>query len=234
MKIWIFNLLVAAALAYLFLGESEQVRVKNDFEWAKEKVEMPNINNRSGEVEEFDSLQSSPRAETESENHGVPVTEQKKTSPVNVRVTELGTSEPGSKLETEQYTVTRDTSVASKALANTQQETLSSRATIATEALEAPRVTEAAETTSAKPKIVRREELPTSGTNPRENAAQDSLLLDDPEIARRRAIVLGVKESETITDERMNTGSMKASERRDALNTLAQDMELMFVDSMAR
>jgi hypothetical protein len=39
MKIWIFNILVAGALAYLFLGESEQTRVKSDLGWAKERVE---------------------------------------------------------------------------------------------------------------------------------------------------------------------------------------------------
>jgi hypothetical protein len=39
MKIWIFNILVAGALAYLFLGEAEQGRVKDDLEWAKGEIE---------------------------------------------------------------------------------------------------------------------------------------------------------------------------------------------------
>ena len=57
MKIWIFNVLVAGALAYLFLGESEQTRVKSDLEWAKDKVETTIENNRSDEDE------AAPRAE---------------------------------------------------------------------------------------------------------------------------------------------------------------------------
>ena len=54
MKLWIFNVLVAGALAYLFLGESEQSRVKSDLEWAKEKVETSIDKSRSGDDVEAD------------------------------------------------------------------------------------------------------------------------------------------------------------------------------------
>ena len=37
MKLVVFNILVAVALAYLFLGENNQMRMKNHFDWAKDK-----------------------------------------------------------------------------------------------------------------------------------------------------------------------------------------------------
>ena len=54
MKLWIFNVLVAGALAYLFLGESEQSRVKSDLEWAKDKVETSIDKSRSGEAKQVE------------------------------------------------------------------------------------------------------------------------------------------------------------------------------------
>lgn len=234
MKIWIFNLLVAGALAYLFLGESEQARVKNDLEWAKDKVEMTKLNNSLGDDEKVDLLRSSRETEAESESLDASMTEPKTTSTANLNVTEPRMFESESELVTKQFSKPRDPSMPPKSGSNSLQTPRNSETTVYTEALAAPRLSEIAETSSGGTEIVRSEALQTSGVDQRKNAEQNSLLLDDPKIARRRAIVLDVEGSETLVDEKTDGSLMEASNRRDALNSLAEDMELLFVDSIAR
>jgi len=234
MKIWIFNLLVAAALTYLFLGESEQVRVKNDFEWAKDKVEVSRLNNRDSKVGKVLPSEPSPQTESELENHNVLITKSKTTSPNNIKVTELGAPMQERELDTTQSTNTRDTLMSSKNEGDVLQTLQNSETTTDTDTITAPQIYDAVETSSGKAEIVPDKMHQTGRGGPQENVSGDSLSLDNPEIARRRAIVLDVEEPQMTSDNKIHTNSVKANNRRDALNTLAEDMELIFVDIMAR
>ncbi len=56
----------------------------------------------------------------------------------------------------------------------------------------------------------------------------------DPEIARRRAEVLGEVPDSTAKEPAATTGFMAPGVRRTELQKLAEDMELMFVDNVTR
>jgi len=188
MKIWIFNVLVAGALAYLFLGESEQTRVQSDLEWARDKVET-----------------------TLDQNQRVAGKRAEQSAPPVRNIA----SEPHRIVEKPVSSVT-------------------------VEPLAAPPAPPVAERVSGEAEIARGETLPTGGARPRENVAEVLPPLDDPEVARRRAIVLDTGEAgfagEAGTEAGIDTNVtvMAAGERRDALNALAEDMELMFVDKVSR
>jgi hypothetical protein len=256
MKIWIFNVLVAGALAYLFLGESEQTRVKSDLEWAKDKVETTIENNRSGEngaAPRADVRQQSVRqqpAPREAVNHQDALTENRsvtKSAPVKQTKTAEPSPqppEPKPEITTEQRIKTVD--VAPKRIVETgssrTEKTL--RPIVTTELLEAPRAVVPAERASGNSTAMLDETAATVGARPQESAREVRPPLDDPEVARRRAVVLDIDEDTPVagasTDTTVSTTvsehvtAMAARERFDALNALAVDMELMFIDKTSR
>jgi len=222
MKLWIFNVLVAGALAYLFLGESEQTRVKSDLEWAKDKVETTIDKNRSGEAKQVD------RADA--------IVEPNPVAPVGGNIAErlAPTPEPETKAVIEQRIETRDAAPARNAESKPPRTTQKPVSTVAVEPLEAPQAVMVAERSSGEAETARGETVPTDGALPREGIREGLPPLDDPEVARRRAIVLDVEQADTAADVDVHVATMAARERRDALNALAEDMELMFADRMSR
>lgn len=197
MKLWIFNVLVAGALAYLFLGESEQTRMKSDLEWAKDQVETTIDRNGAGEARETNRVAQKPKAVLEPRSETRPAAPAENTENTLPRTTEKPVS------------------------------------TVAVEPLEAPQAV--AEPPSGDRETARGETEPTGGARPREVVREGLPPLDDPEVARRRAVVLDVEESAPAdTAENVRVTAMAAGERRDALNALAEDMELLFVDKTSR
>ncbi len=207
MKIWIFNILVAGALAYLFLGESEQTRVKDDLGWAKDKVETSISENRVSE-----------KKHTAAAVDGKPIV-------------------PPSKVEPNAVAQTAANKSPKKATAKPVS-------AVTVEPLEAPQPALVAEKVSGDGKIARSEPADTGGARPRQEVAEVLPPLDDPEVARRRAIVLDTDEAgadadadaaeDESADADVHVAAMTARDRRDALNALAMDMELIYVDKASR
>lgn len=209
MKLWVFNILVASALAYLFLGESEQSRVKSDLEWAKGKVETTIDNSRSGEAKQIDRDEALVQPQPATAVHTEP------------------------KAVIEQRTETGDPSVARQTEISLPRATKKPVPT-APEPLEAPQAAIVAEQPLSDNELDRGETVPTGDAQPWEVAKENLLPLDDPEVARRRAVVLDVEEPITAIDADVHGTAMAAREQRNALNALAEDMELMFTDKTSR
>jgi len=241
MKLWIFNVLVAGALAYLFLGESEQSRVKSDLEWAKYKVETSIDKSRSGDDVEADHTEVKQQPATRRESRAEAVTEPKQSAPVDHKSTERSASKPGPESEpvTERLTETHDASVARQIESNPPRTLENPVSAVAVESFEAPRAAMVEEQPSGDKEIARGETVPLGGARPREGVREGLPPLDDPEVARRRAVVLNIDDAsppDTAEGEAtiVHVTAMAARERRDALNALAEDMELMFADKTAR
>ena len=216
MKLWIFNVLVAGALAYLFLGESERTRVKSDLEWAKGKVETT-IDN------------SSARPDIKPDRAAVAV------EPVPP-------AEPEPRAASDVRSESGHATAARHAESTSQRTPQKPVSTVAVEPLEAPRAAMVAEQPMGDSVIARGEAVPTGGARPREDVREGLPPLDDPEVAHRRAVVLDIEETPPAPDRAGDAAAsapaqvtaMAARERRDALNRLAEDMELMFVDKTSR
>ncbi len=261
MKIWIFNVLVAGALAYLFLGESEQTRVKGDLEWAKDKVETTIENNRLGDggaqagsethlrlsrpqsvrekvtlretADHQDALDKLPRVVK-------PLPENK----IKAAEPTPPPAEPKSEIVIEQQIETADAAPTVNVKTGPLRREQASRPVVTSEPLEAPKPTRAemlGDKDTVKRVALRDAAASTAGAQPLVKIEEDLPPLDDPEVARRRAVVLDTER----TDERIASAgetpaaaeqvtAMAARERRDALNALAVDMELLFVDKTSR
>lgn len=211
MKIWIFNILVAGALAYLFLGESEQSRVKGDLEWAKDTVETRISESRSSEIDRANSVHQ--KNHTEAAVDAKPIV-----SPSKVEAN----------------------AVVKVVKNNSPKATTKPVSAVTVEPLEAPQPALVAETVSGDGKIARSETVDAGGARPRQEIAEDLPPLDDPKVARRRAIVFDTDEAgaesaeEVSADADVHVAAMTARDRRDALNALAMDMELIYVDKASR
>jgi len=196
MKIWIFNILVAGALAYLFLGESEQTRVKSDLEWAKERVETS-----------IDAAEKKNALKVAAPQFASPkIAKQNSTPALKPELIEKPV--PAVAANVEPPTARQPSLVAEPAVS--QDETM------------------------------RDQTVATGGARPRDVVAEGLPPLDDPEIARRRAEVLDMdtpnnssSAAETSLDETVVT-AVTARDRRDALNALAEDMELIYVERASR
>lgn len=200
MKIWIFNILVAGALVYLFLGESEQTRVKSDLEWAKERVETSIYAAEKKDALKIAAPQSAPPQIAKQDSTPAPKPEatEKPVSAVNATVN-----------------------------ANVEQPA-------------APQPSLVVEPAVSQDVTMHDETVTTGGAQPRDTIAEGLPPIDDPEVARRRAEVLDMDTpnnasgaAETSLDETVVT-AMTARARRDALNALAEDMELIYVERASR
>ncbi|MBT5675542.1 MAG: hypothetical protein HOJ07_07620 [Rhodospirillaceae bacterium] len=218
MKIWIFNILVAGALAYLFLGESEQTRIKGDLEWAKDKVETRISENRSSETDKSDRTNS-----LRQKKHTEAVVDAKPIVPPS-KVESNAVFEPrpeGGEVAPAQIVKNKSPITIAKPVP-----------TVTVEPLEALQPALTAEKIADDGKIARSETASTGGARPRQEIMEDLSPLDDPEVARRRAIILDTDEADADAD--VHVAVMTARDRRDALNALAMDMELMYVDKASR
>ena len=241
MKLWIFNVLVAGALAYLFLGESEQSRVKSDLEWAKDKVETSIDKNRSGDDVEADRTEARQQPAMRRESRAEAITEPEQSAPVDRKSAERSAPRPESepKPVIEQPTETHDASVARQIESNPPRTVENPVSAVAVEPLEAPRAAMVEEQPSGDKEISRGETVPLGGARPREGVREGLPPLGDPEVARRRAVVLNIDDASPPADTAegeatiVHVTAMAARERRDALNALAEDMELMFADKTA-
>ena len=200
MKIWIFNILVAGALVYLFLGESEQTRVKSDLEWAKKRVETSIDAAEKKDALKITAPQSAPPQIAKQDSTPAPKPEatEKPVSAVNATVN-----------------------------ANVEPPA-------------APQPSLVVEPAVSQDVTMRDETVTTGGAQPRDTTADDIPPLDDPEVARRRAEVLDMdtpnnasSAAETSLDETVVT-AVTARDRREALNALAEDMELIYVERASR
>ncbi|MDP6590124.1 MAG: hypothetical protein QF666_11850 [Alphaproteobacteria bacterium] len=234
MKLLIFNVLVAGALAYLFLGESEQSRVRSDLDWAQDTVEATIDETRGGEPEKGGG--------------GEVIAAPQAVAPVDSMTAERPAppAKPQAKTEIEQRPERAEETPARQSETITlQSETNAPRRTarnpvsiVTVEPLEAPPAV--AEPPAGEKEIAHDETVPTGGARPQGTVAEVLPPLDDPEVARRRAVVLDIEEAapDSATAESAaadkQVAAMAARERRDALNALAEDMELMFADKVMR
>jgi len=224
MKIWIFNILVAGALAYLFLGESEQTRVKSDLDWASGKVEASLDSDTAG-VREKAPPPAAPAKIKSAERPAPASSPEPQATAAPEPPVQIAKAPPAKAVETDPPHVERNPVT-----------------TVAAPPPEAPRVAMIVESASGGTQIDRVETVSTGGALPGEIVVEDLPPLDDPEVARRRAIVLDIEQAAPPGDspapreasEAKQASAMAARERRDALNALAEDMELLFADKMTR
>lgn len=220
MKLVVFNILVAVALAYLFLGENNQMRMKNHFDWAKDKVDhsISKTELGQGKINVLTDVSSAPNKQgSESLKPSEPLhnagqsnaqTEQQELTDLSMSDSELKSVKPLE--DTDDWSNDDHPN-------NFREQNVSLN--------RGKNPTAPSEALHNEINIPRTEDKSTSLEKPSKLS---------PEIKRRRELVLSGRANKHSD----NTGSHEqkpdASQRRTSLRLLAEDMEILFVDKTVK
>lgn len=225
MKLWIFNFLVVGALAYLFLSSDGRNVMQGSLDWLETQEET----GRSG----VDASETGSQIVNSDADHS-----ETKISSIN-RKSAIPEHSPPVQLEVETHEV--DSNADSPELDAADQRRVSATSaaadTIEVVSLDSTPALEASDAGATDVTTTpRKKEVGVRQTSGEYGATAPISLLpvDDPAVRKRRAEVLDTANPESVRVITLAEDPVESRDKRRALQDLAEEMELLFVEKAGR